>query len=341
MKIEFALTLDDFLEWQDHRFHPSKSRTPISLIAGFLLIAFGYAVLRWHPEGGAFTGGVALFLGLFATFPAAPMEFLLSFLLRRRRAQKQRSSLQSEFERFYSEQRVLEADESGWRISVGSAENRRQWADLFSMAEGSRVLTLADSFASCPLRKSAFPDHELDSLRKLGRQALVPASPLFSVSVTPTPMEYASAMVAHDWHQRTATMLARYAAGLLAGCFVALVIADAWPGLGLPTLLLLAILMPATERQYYRWRFPDYRLRAFQAAMISKDSICFHTGTLDAATEIRKISYRWISEVRETRHTLMLYVHPALFYMIPKASLRPAELAQLRQLLQNRAAKPD
>lgn len=339
MKVDFVLTAEDFLEWQDLR--PSQPRVPISLLLGFLLTASGYLLIRWHPDGGAFPGGVALFLGLFVAIPAAPIEYLLAFLLRRSRAKKKQSSLRSVLERFYAQPRSFEADESGWRIRVGSSEHRHPWADLYWMMDGSRILTLADSFTSYPLPKSAFRGNDLESLRKVCQQALVPASPLFSVSMTPAPRDYSSAMAAHNWHQRPATMLARYAVALVCASSVALVAADAWPPLGLLSLLLIALLMSVAERKYYQWRFRDYQQRAFQTASIWKDSICFDTGTLRATTEIRRIKYRWILEVRETKHSLMLYVNPSVFYLIPKESLQPTELAQLRQLFQIRAAKPE
>jgi len=119
-----------------------------------------------------------------------------------------------------------------------------------------------------------------------------------------------------------------------------LIVADAYTPFPTPVsiflILSLPILsLPILQGVYYHQRFQTYRKRSYQIVEIAEDRVCFLMGTLRETREIRVVLYRWLHKVRESRRVLMLYLHPTLVYLIPKANFKAEELAKFRELLRS------
>jgi hypothetical protein len=338
MKIEFDLTFEDYLEWRSP--DPSRKQSNAGIIlacAGFLSLALGYAILRSSPESNSFfPGGTFLIGGLLTTFVAVPVGLLAA----RRKPEKTRAELLSEFECFYVERRSLEADDTGWAFMYGTGVNKRQWADLAYMREAQRTFILSDAFAWYVLPKSAFSEEQVQEFKKLCEQALIPADKLLSVSMVTAGADYVRALITHNWRKMRGTVLGLYVLGLVSVFFIALIFADTSFFLGIFAVPIFALLLITAQQLHYRKTFDrDYVLRSFQNADILKDAICFRATTelsVVTTSEIKKIKYRWITDIQETKRSFMLYVAPKLFYIVPKAEFTSDQVEQFRELLRTR-----
>jgi YcxB-like protein len=338
MKIEFSLTFEDYVEWQSPNVPRKQSNVGIILaLAGFLSLGLGYTILRSSPErNNFFPGGFFLLGGLLATVAAIPVGLLVA----RRRPEKTRADLRSEFERFHVDRRSVEADETGWAFTYGTAVNKRRWTDLAYMREAQRTLVLSDTFAWYVLPKSVFSMEHLQEFKGLCGRALIPEK-LWSVSMISRKADYVRAMVAHNWYKARWAVVGLYALGFVCALFVGLIIADRLFVLGVFAITLLALLLYSAQQWYYSQKFEQqYIWHSFQSATVLKDAICFRTASglsVITGSEIKKIRYRWISDVRETKRSFMLYVSPKVFYLLPKAEFTPDQLAQFRELLRTRS----
>jgi len=338
MKIEFNLTFEDYLEWRN----PNLTRKPsnagiIVALVGFLSLGLGYAVLRSAPErSDFFPGGVLLIGGLVTTLAAIPVGLLTG----RPKPEKTRADLLAEFARLYGDRRSLEADETGWAFSYGTAVNKRDWTGLASIREAQRTLILTDLFAWYVLPKSVFSKEQLQEFKRLCEQALIPPEKLWSVSMVSTRADYARALVAHNWRKAPGTVLGLYVLGFISVLFIGFILADTSLLLGVFAVTLLALLVGAAQQLYYRRKFDQhYSSHSFQNADILKDAICFRASfglSVIRASEIKKIAYRWISDIHETKRSFMLYVAPKVFYIVPKAGFTSDQLDQFREFLRAR-----
>src|SRR5215472_10552722 len=112
MKSEFVLTLDSYLEVAESRLvTQSRALAATAAFSGFGLFSLGYLLLHFWPDWDPRAGLVSLMAGLFLAFVAA----VLAFFPRQVRTKKSEAVLRSEYERFFSDRRSFEFDESGWR----------------------------------------------------------------------------------------------------------------------------------------------------------------------------------------------------------------------------------
>jgi hypothetical protein len=338
MKIEFNLAFEDYLEWQSTYFRRKRSNTSLIVaLVGFLSFGLGYAILRSSPETNSFLpGGALLLVGLLTTVGAIPVWFLGS----QRKPEKTRAYLLSEFDRFYAERRSWEADETGWIFTYGTAINKRQWAELLRVRESHRTFILADTFASYVLPKSTLSNEQQRELRGLLDRSLIQPRKLWSVSMISSSQDYARAMVIHNWSKVPWAVVSLYALGLVFALLMALILADRLVVLGILAFVLFAGLLYFAQQWYYGRSFEvDYIRRTFQRVDILEDGVCFRADSglsVVTGSEIRKIRYRWISDIRETKRSFMLYVSPRVFYLIPKAGFTLDQLTQFQGFLRNR-----
>lgn len=330
MKIEFNLTFEDYLEWQGARLHPKKSKAAmIVALAGFLFLGLGYAILRSSPQSNDFfPGGFFIMFGLFISVGAIPVGILSA----RHKPERARAELSGEFERFFTDRRALEADETGWRFTYGTAVNARLWDDLTIMRDAARTLILADTFVWYSLPKSAFKKEDLEDFKGLCERAISSTGKLCTVSVISTKLGYASAMTVHNWHRRRWTMLGLYGLAFMGLFFIGLVIWDAAPPwIATPAVALLLGVLWSMQNIYYRRDFDDdYAGHSFHYADILKDAICFRT-----ATVFSKAKYRRLLRILETKHSFLLYLTADYFYIVPKLGFSAEHLSQFRELLRS------
>jgi hypothetical protein len=329
IRAEFTLTLDDFAEWQKISLAARRlESSAIVALCGFFLIVVGYILPRFFSERIAPLGIACIFAGLVATMLSIPLWYLL-----RRRQGNIKPEMRSTFNRFYGEPRVFEASDSGWKYSVGTKVNSRQWSDFFRYVQTGQTVVLMDAFSSYPLPVSALTGNELKVLKQLGKKGLV-AEKLFSVPMAATAADFMIALAKHNWLKRTARTALLYSCGLAFLAILGLVLADSSPSMELsPWFYLSVLLLPLLEGAHYHSLYLNYWQRSFQDADVLKDAICFNQGTLHNVREMWKLRYEWFETVIETRRVLMLYFKKNSFFLIPKSGLSSEQLTQLRQLL--------
>jgi hypothetical protein len=336
VRIEFSLTLDNFLEWQ-RSIRRYREREPNSVnevsfavaIVGLLLLALGYGILRWSSDCSAKVGGISLASGLLTTLAAIPLGIFLG----RRRTQKAKEILRCYFERFYAGSRTFQADESGWRFTFGDAENVRKWSELVWVFSSDRILVMEDAFESYAVSTSSFSKEELARFKLLCEQALVPVDKLATASMFSGTREFIMAMSGHNWRKQRWKMLGLYVLGFFCVSFVGLVITDALVWSSVPVIAVLLCLLPISEVAVYKRQF-DKQV-PFQSADISNEFICFRS-----PGEIRKIKYRWISDIGETKRSLRLDISPNVFFLVPKVGFTQGQLSELRGFVRSGLVAP-
>jgi hypothetical protein len=337
MKIEFTLTFDNYLEYQNYRLQQRVSTLPgVVALLGFGLVAIGYILLRQGCEG--VVAGMVLFAGLATAAASVPIAISASFLQRQDRKRLE-GLLRREFDWARSGPRVFGADESGWRFSYKQAEDVRTWADLSWFRDEKQTFLMADDLVVYMVPKSALIPEELEQLRDFCVRSLSAvrekgqAGETCSIPMALTMGDVRAAAFSHNWHKQLRKRLILYGVGLLAVAFVWLVLTDAWPLLRLPAAFLLPLLLPSTEALYYSIQFQKGRwTNPFQVATVSSDALCLYTGTLQATTAMFKVTPSRIFEVRETNRAFMIYGLPDLFYIIPKSAIPRDKLREIRDL---------
>lgn len=337
MRIEFSLSADNYVE--SRKTEPAQLESRVAGVIAFfglICLCIGYSILRNYPDCAELTGGIAIAAAFVLPLVAVGL-WVVSTL---HKPEKTNSTLRSTFERFLVGARTFEADDSGWKFSFGQSQASYAWADLVLMTTGKNTLIFYEISRGFLLPKEAASEDEIVYIRELCWKAVAPAQIIFSVPIVPTEAEYSGTMRLHNWTKRYWMMLALYGMGLITLCLIAPIVTDYFPGLPRPYLLLLLLLLPLGERFYYRRKFSVLRNRFHQRAEIGPDRICLATGSLRNKTEMRKILYRWIYEIRETRQAFMLYLSPTSFYIVPKAPFKQEEVPQFRNLLQSHRNTP-
>jgi len=319
MKIEFNLTFEDYLEWQSANLQRKQSNAGLIVaFAGFLFLGIGYTILRSSPERNDFLpGGAFLVGGLLTTIAAIPVWLLTTRL----KPGKPRADLLSEFERFFADARSLEADDTGWAFACGTAINKRQWTDLLYMRESHRTLILSDAFASYVLPKLTLSNEQLQEFKGLCGRSLISPGKLWSVSMVSSRADYASAWIRHNWSEVRWAVVGLYTLGFVCALLIGLIVADRFFILGIVAFTLFTGLLYFVQQLYYGRKFEEhYSGHSFQEVDILKDALCLRAASglsVTTGSEIRKIRYGWLCDVRETKRSFMLYVSPKVFYVLP------------------------
>ncbi len=345
MKIDFTLTLDQFIELQNLDRHPRNSMSPLFVVcAVVLLIVVGYSVAFPSWEDANASGpvivaygrtiplgeGLIIEIGLLLPFAAIGIWIAQG----RRNPKNSRRLLQNIFGRFYAGPRTFEAQESTWQFGFRESLDTRNWADLARIAKTTDCFILQDAFSSYALPQAAVTAEQCSLLEDLCRRALVPKESLFSIyNMVPTARNYVTAMMLHDWWQRPWQMAAFVVGGLACVSVFTYAAVRAWPTAGYLAVIPLVLSLPLLHAMRKYERFTNYRQRCFQTAEITDDRICFITGTLQDVKEIRIVRYRWLWKVRESGGMIFLYVHANLMFLIPKAGFESKELSRFRELL--------
>lgn len=343
MKIEFSLTLDQFIEIGNLERRPGKPTNSLLFICVVVLgIVACYAVFSfWEAPGGE--GPVVLAFGRVVPLGEAllvEIGLVLPFVAtgiwvaqRRHKPKNSRQYREGLFERFYAGPRTFEAQETTWQFGFREALDTRSWGDLTRMARTANCFLLQDLLRSYTLPESAISTEQRTLLEDMCKRALVPKSSLASVPMVPTARDYVTAMMRNDWWERPWQMSGFVIGGLLFGSLVTYATVRSWAMVVYAGVLplVVALLLIHALRKYEL--FTSYRQRCFQTAEIGEDRICFINGTLRDVRELRILQYRWLLKVRESRRMIFLYYQPKQFFLLPKAAFKPDELSRFRELM--------
>lgn len=342
MKIDFALTLDQFVEAYNYHRQSRDSRRLFIPCVVMLLIMAGYCLTPFREDPNA---SRAMIVAYGRTIPLAgalilEMGLLLPFIAiriwvadSRGNPENTRKKLQSRFERFYTGPRTFEANESTWQFGFKESVDTRKWADLALMTKATDFFILQSATDSYTLPRAAMTAEQCKLLEDLCKSALLPKKPAFSVSLVPTAWDYVTARMRGDWWEHPWRMSAFALGGLAYVWFFSYAAAQAWHAVGYLISVPLVLSLPLLHavRTYDRYEY--YRQHCFQRAEIGEDRICFVTGTLQDIREMRIVRYQWLWRVRESRRMILLYLYPKSAFLIPKAAFESQDLSQFRRLV--------
>src|SRR5438132_2122255 len=331
-RIEYTLSFENYLEMTSSRRVKKDFRLAVaSAITGFFCIAAGYLFLRLRQES-FFPGGWLLASGLLLTF----LGMILGMLARPKSSRPDLKTLRREYELGHSDKRALEFDENGWRVFWYEGEDVRPWSCLRQVYDMDKLLVLTTETTHYWLPKDALQrDGRLEPLKTLAEHALTQARPLFEVALRPSARVYATTRMFHTWR--------RYLPGKIL-CLTALTLITYWLlggidelprgifGLlaGVPLLLILC------EFLFFRTKYfmQDWTKSSANAEIMS-DRIGYR------AKMVRWIiEHRQLLEIREIPGAFLLYYEASVYYLVPKASFAPGQIAQFKEVVKNNQLIP-
>ncbi len=343
VKIEFSLTVDQYAEWWNLDRQKRESMAPLFIICiGVLLVLVGYVIAQSTTDSGesrgpmifaveralALGGLLILTLGLILPFVA-----ILLWFYQARPRPKDKKELQSTFERFHAGPRTFQANDSTWQFSFEGSQDTKVWGSLARIVKTHDLFIMQDAYQSYALPRAVMTAEQHSTLEDLCKRTLLPSERLFYVPMIASPRDYVTAMMRNDWWQRPWKSLAWTSGGLFCLWLFTYVIADAWPAVGHSMFIPITLVLPLMHGFYHYQGFQRYRVRAFHAAEITEDRICFTIGSLYDLRECRVLRYNWLYKVRESRRMMFLYLGPSHAFALPKAGFEPQQLARFRQLL--------
>jgi hypothetical protein len=329
MRVEFTLSFEDYLDWRKTGRPKFELGAAVSCaVIGGLLFGLAYLVVReGHPPSQLYAGYL-MGLSLLIVFAAVPIGLLTP----KREIKASTSQLQNEYRRHFSDQRIFEVDESGWKYKSSHGVDIHSWAELGGIQENDRVLVLSTDFDHYVLPKSAFAPSDLQGLQRRCDQAVSVPTKIFAFATELRSADYASAQISHGWRHRRSTMVLWYSLGVAGVIFFGTRAAEETE-LGRTLYLVLfavvVLVLVIGQRLLYWWHFKSRLTQArFNSIEVCQDRLRF----LGAGrTWVSK--FRWIERVDETRRVLMLYISANRFWILPKADLTGEQLKILREQL--------
>src|SRR5579863_7037956 len=283
MKLDFTLTLDQFVEGWNMGRARSNSMRLLSICVVVLLIAGGYSAAFPPSESPNVSRPVVLAFGRVVPLGEAlilEMGLLLPFVVlrmwfvqNRRASLNTKSGLKSLFEQFYSGPRTFQAEETTWQFTLRESQDMRSWGELARVIKTANLFILQDLYQSYILPNAAMTAEQRDALEALCKNALTPKKILFSVGMIPLARDYVTVMMRSDWWTRPWQMLGFTAIGLASVCLFAYGIAERWPEIGYFSLIPLAFLLPLFHAMQKYQQFTYYRPVCFHTAEIGEDRI--------------------------------------------------------------------
>jgi hypothetical protein len=332
VKTEFVLSSDNYVELGEERLRtPSRSFATIAAFSGLGLILLGYCLLHFWPDRDPRAGLLALFGGLFLTLSAA----VLAFFPRQVRSEKAEALLRSEHERFFSDRRSFEFDDTGWKYESGRGEDVRKWSELTGLRDSPTVIVLSTSGSVYIVPKSALKPEDLEKTKDLSGKALDAPGAFFQVSVAASAQEYVLAMLSYNWRRNWKAALLWYAVALT------LLVAITYPSadhslINHPRIIffVFAVCFLGECFYYIYLYYQTFQKNAPTAAAVMVDRVGFW-----ARNQRWIVKYQWLTEIRETRLSFHIYYLPTSFYLIPKKGFDRDQLTRLRELLHSQHSR--
>ena len=329
MRVEFTLSSEEYLDWRKPARPKFELGAAVSCaVIGGLLFGLAYLVVReGHPPTQLYAGYL-MGLSLLMVFAAVPIGLLTP----KREIKASTSQLQSEYGRHFSDRRIFEVDENGWKYKSSHGEDVHSWADLGGIQDNDLVFVLSTDFDHYVLPKSAFAPSDLQWLQRRCDLAVSVPTKIFAFETELRSTDYASAQISHGWRHRRSTMVLWYSLGVAGLAFFATRAAEeAELGrtLYLVLFVMVVLVLVVGQRLLYWWHFKSRLTQArFDSVEVCQDRLRFL-----GARRTWVSKFRWIERVDETRRVLMLYISANRFWILPKAGLTGEQLKILREQL--------
>lgn len=326
-RVEYTLSFENYLEMMESsRKKPNYKPAAISALVGFSCIIAGYTRLQISPDSQPAIGVGLLAFGLLATFLALP----LAFLAKAKDSGGSTATTRKEYELFASDQRAIEFDEEGFRVSWFDGEDVRPWSSLRGIHDQKTLLVLSTQTTYYWLPKAALePGGQLESIRALAKRALNNRDLLFSIPLRPSPLVYVVAMYRHYWPRHYKTTLLWYAMGILLLYWILFSGSETASSLSPWVLFIAPFLFFFCEGFHYLGKyFLVNWSEAAKDADIMSDCIRYKTPKVLMIT-----TYRKLLKMREVPWAFLLYFQRTIFHIIPKKGFSSDRVRQFRRLV--------
>jgi hypothetical protein len=329
-RINYQLTLENYQEMTANRLKALFHVIALWVaLAGLGLILGGYFYLRVPPPDDlSIIGGIMLASGLLAEFIAMLMGILNK---PKQKAKVSDVELQREYSQYAADPRLVEYDQTGFRVKWYDGEDIRPWAAVRGLQELKTLLVISTITTHYWLPKAALEQEgHLAELKALACGALDGKEVLFTVPIRPTAFVYLMASLFHYWRRNLRTRCLLYIGATLATYWT--LSGDWWRGESHSALMVLLVpfILLFCESLYFLYRYYSAPwTESAHEARIMEDRIGYQTQKARITHE-----YRLLHEWREIPGTFMLYFSSNQFHFIPKHGFTHSQIEQFRGLLQ-------